>query len=194
MTSVGLRLSPRRKVQRIVELMDVDHLADAFEDRIRDGYLYGDCQFSIDPAADDFLRIGIFSCYRPVDPETPIPPGQRALTTDDWGKLLYLTHADKARAAAAYTAHYLATSGQIYWSDLHQMSDYIAGYHRRLRPGARGARGGQRDHHGDLRPATQPGGLHVEGARRLPRERRRPCLRDHQADGARRRERDGVGP
>ena len=132
MTSVGLRLAPRRKVQRIVELIDVDQLAEAFDDRIRDGYLYGDCQFSIDPAADDFLRIGIFSCYRPVDPETPIPPGQRALTTEDWGKLLYLTHADKARAGAAYTAHYLATSGQIYWSDLHQMSDYVAGYHRRL--------------------------------------------------------------
>jgi len=39
---------------------------------------------------------------------------------------------DRAAAAQAYIAHYLATSGQVYWSDLHQRSEYIAGYHSAL--------------------------------------------------------------
>jgi len=57
-----------------------------------------------------------------VDPATAIPDGQRALSREEWGTLTYLTHTDKAAAGRSYTAHYLATSGQIYWSDLHQMS------------------------------------------------------------------------
>jgi FAD/FMN-containing dehydrogenase len=31
-----------------------------------------------------------------------------------------------------YTAHYTATSGQIYWSDTHQLSEYIDHYHKAL--------------------------------------------------------------
>ena len=59
----------------------------------------GDCQFAIDPAGDDFLRVGILSCYRPVPLETPIPEGQRALSREAWGRLIYLTHTDKERRA-----------------------------------------------------------------------------------------------
>ena len=128
-TAVGLRLAPRVKVERVVELVDVDDLAAAFETRIAEGFRWGDCQFAIDPAGDDFLRVGILSCYRPVPLETPIPEGQRALSREAWGRLIYLTHTDKGAAGRAYTEHYLATSGQIYWSDLHQMSQYVGSYH-----------------------------------------------------------------
>ncbi len=128
--SVRLRLAPRQKVERVVGMLDVADLMPAFAKRMADGYLYGDFQFAIDPAGGDFLRRGVFSCYRPVDPATPMPSAQRVLTTDDWLKLLYLGHADKRRAVDAYTAHYLATSGQFYWSDTHQMAEYIDDYHR----------------------------------------------------------------
>jgi len=131
-TSVRLRLAPRRILRRVVKLVTVDELIDAFDGRIAEGFLFGDCQFSIDERSDDFLRVGIFSCYRPDATATAIPDGQRALTTMDWGRLLYLTHVDRAAAAKAYVDHYLATSGQLYWSDLHQRSDYITGYHARL--------------------------------------------------------------
>ena len=47
--SVTLRLMPRRKLRRVVEIIDIDKLLPAFEQRIADGHLYGDCQFSIDP-------------------------------------------------------------------------------------------------------------------------------------------------
>ena len=131
-TAARLRLAPRRKVQRVVEVLAVDDLMAAFAGRIADGYLYGDFQFSIDPDGDDFLRSGVFSCYRPVADDTPIPAGQRALSSAAWQTLIELAHVDKRRAVDAYTAHYLATSGQLYWSDTHQLSDYADGYHQAL--------------------------------------------------------------
>ena len=131
-TSVRLRLAPRRILRRVVTLTTVDELMERFDDRIAHGFLFGDCQFSIDERSPDFLRVGIFSCYGPDETATAIPDGQRALSRMDWGRLLYLTHTDRAAAADAYVTHYTATSGQLYWSDLHQRSEYIAGYHTTL--------------------------------------------------------------
>ena len=73
-TSVTLRLVERRKVERVVEVRSIDGLPKAFAERIRDGFLYGDFQYAIDETSGDFLNRGVFSCYRPVDPATPIPP------------------------------------------------------------------------------------------------------------------------
>lgn len=131
-SSATLRLMPRQKLQRAVELVSVDELMMRFEERIRDGFLFGDCQFAIDPVSDDFLREGIFSCYRPVDPKTPIPPGQKEIAEEQWLRLLYLAHADKTRAFKVYAGEYLATDGQLYWSDTHQLSYYPDAYHRLL--------------------------------------------------------------
>lgn len=127
--TVTLRLAPRRKLRRVVELIDTDELIPALERRIADGYLYGDCQFSIDPDSEDFLKRGVFSCYRPIGDSTPVPSGQKSLGDDDWKKLYALAHADPARAFDVYSSYYLSTSGQIYWSDTHQLSTYIDDYH-----------------------------------------------------------------
>jgi FAD/FMN-containing dehydrogenase len=131
-TSVTLRLVPRRKVQRVVEVRDIEGLPRAFSERIRDGHLYGDFQYSIDERSDDFLRRGVFSCYRPVADATPIPPAQKELADADWTELLYLAHAEKAEAFKRYAGYYLSTNGQVYWSDEHQMSVYPDHYHREL--------------------------------------------------------------
>jgi len=127
-----LRLAPRRKLRRDVEIIDIEALMAGFEARIAEGCLYGDFQFSTDPASDGFLRRGVFACYRPVDPQTPVLDDQRDLSRDDWLKLLHLGHTDKAKAFEVYTRHYLATSGQIYWSDSHQLGTYIDDYHKLL--------------------------------------------------------------
>jgi len=127
-----LRLAPLRKLERVVEVRDIDGIVEALEERIEQGFLYGDFQFAIDPADSTFLRRGVFSCYRPVADETPLPERQRALTRRDWQDLLYLTHADKGRAFELYSAHYVATNGQIYLSDAHQFADYEDDYHRWL--------------------------------------------------------------
>lgn len=130
--AVTLRLAPRQKLERVVEMTTLPELLAAFEDRVANGFLYGDFQFAIDPDSQDFLHAGVFSCYRPVDPDTPIPSDQRALSREDWQMLLWLTHTGKARAFEEYSRHYLDTSGQIYWSDLHQLADYTDGYHQEL--------------------------------------------------------------
>jgi len=129
---VTLRLSPRTKLRRDVEIIDVEDLMAGFEARIADGFLYGDFQFSTDPDSEDFLRRGVFACYRPVDSGTPVSGDQRELSREDWLSLLHLGHTDRAKAFEVYARHYLATSGQIYWSDSHQLGTYIDDYHKLL--------------------------------------------------------------
>lgn len=128
--TVTLRLAPRRKLRRVVEIREVDDLVQAFEARRDAGFAYGDFQFSLDPASDAFLRRGVFSCYEPVADSLPIPAAQKSLSPSDWRRLVMLAHTDKAAAFEHYARHYLATSGQIYWSDAHQLSVYLDGYHR----------------------------------------------------------------
>src|SRR3990172_1750151 len=130
--SVTLRLTPRRKVERVVKVIEVDDLMASFEKRIADGFSYGDFQYSTDMNSDDFIRKGVFSCYRPVQSETPIPERQKELSVEDWRKLIYLGHVDRKQAFEYYSTYYLSTSGQVYWSDTHQMSTYIDNYHQWL--------------------------------------------------------------
>jgi hypothetical protein len=129
---VTLRLAPRRKLERVVEVLDADALAGAFQRRIAEGYLFGDFQYATDPTSDAYLKTGVFSCYRPVDDATPMPATVRELSLDDWNRLLYLSHADKRRAFEQYAAYYRSTSGQLYWSDTHQLSVYVDNYHATL--------------------------------------------------------------
>lgn len=130
--SVTLRLVRRRKLERVVRVLDVPELADAFQDRVADGFLYGDFQFAIDNASPDFLRRGIFACYRPVGLDREIPTDQRALSEDAWRDLLTLAHVNKAECWERYSKHYLATHGQLYWSHKHQLSTYMDDYHREM--------------------------------------------------------------
>src|SRR5690349_12751477 len=119
--TVTLRLVRRHKVKRAVEIEVADRLIARFDERIADGYEFGDFQFALDPRSDDFLRRGIFSCYKPAPDDTPIPEHQRSLSPEQWKKLLWLAHFDKQAAWDAYAGHYLATHGQVYWSDTHQL-------------------------------------------------------------------------
>ncbi len=130
--SLKLRLTRRQKVERVAELINVDEFVRQCDQRIADGFTYGDLQYSTDAASDDFLQRGVFSCYRPVAMETPIPGGQKHLSAMDWKKLAYLAHTDKARAFKVYADYYTSTSGQIYWSDTHQLSEYVDDYHGSL--------------------------------------------------------------
>ena len=127
--SATLRLAPRRQLERIVEIRTTDSLMRDFDERIAAGFTYGDFQFAIDPRSPDFLHRGILSAYRPLDVERPMPATQRALSDDDWARLLHLAHFDKAQAWERYAEHYLASSGQLYWSDTHQLSTYLDDYH-----------------------------------------------------------------
>jgi FAD/FMN-containing dehydrogenase len=126
---VTLRLAPRRKLERRVAIACVDDLPQLFARRIDEGFEYGDYQFATDPRSEDLMRAGVFSCYRPIEGDPSIPNDQHTLSAADWQRLLLLAHTDKSRAFAEYARHYMATDGQLYWSDTHQLASYIDGYH-----------------------------------------------------------------
>jgi FAD/FMN-containing dehydrogenase len=130
--AVTLRLVPRQKLERVVEILNVEEVMPAFERRIADGFMYGDFQYSINERSQDFLRRGVFSCYRPVSAATPMPAAQKELSDASWRQLLGLAHGDEQAAFDMYSSYYLSTSGQIYWSDTHQMSIYPEDYHVEL--------------------------------------------------------------
>ncbi len=131
-TSVQIRLWPRKKVQRVVELRDVEGIPAAFEQRIADGYLYGDFQYATDSRRDSFLRRGVFSCYRPVDPATPLTKNPVRFQPKDWARLTYYAHKYKTRAFQVYSKRYVQTSGQIYWSDSQLPAAYYDNYHEEI--------------------------------------------------------------
>ncbi len=131
-TEVTLRLGPRTKLQRVVQIADVGDVPRLVAQRIREGYVYGDFQFKTDERADDFMRTGVFSFYRPVRFDTPVPGAQQHLSGERWQELYVLAHVDKSRAYELYADYYRSTNGQIYWSDTHQLSYYVQGYDERV--------------------------------------------------------------
>jgi FAD/FMN-containing dehydrogenase len=130
--SVRLRLMPRVKVRRIVAIADLEAIPDAFTEKIRAGYLYGDFQFATDSGRDSFLRRGVFSCYLPVDPSTPLTVNPARFHPEDWARLTYYSHTHKRLAFDFYTKRYLATSGQVYYHDWQLSAAYQPGYHTDL--------------------------------------------------------------
>ncbi|MGH9868470.1 MAG: FAD-binding oxidoreductase [Candidatus Polarisedimenticolia bacterium] len=126
-TEVTLRLAPRTKLERKVEVIRLPEVPARVEQRIQDGFEYGDFQFKTDEKADDFLQVGVFSFYRPVPASTPMPAAQQELSEDRWNDLYVLAHMDKSKAFQVYADYYLSTEGQIYWSDTHQLSSYSLG-------------------------------------------------------------------
>jgi len=114
-----------------VKLLPIQDLIESVDVRVKDGFLYGDCQYNTSIEGDEPHQ-GVFSCYRPVADSTSIPENQKHLSAEDWGKLLYLGHTNRQAAFEFYADHYLATSGQIYWSDTHQMGVKFGDYHKPL--------------------------------------------------------------
>lgn len=130
-TSVQLRLAPRVKVERQVEITTVDRLMTLFEERISGGALYGDFQFAIDETSPDFLHRGVFTVYCPV-PSSRVMEEVRGLGAEDWKNLIHLAHTERTKAFEIYSRHYLATHGSLYWSDTHQLGVYVEDYHLHL--------------------------------------------------------------
>jgi FAD/FMN-containing dehydrogenase len=131
-TSVRLRLTPRVKVRRVVKIADLEDIPNAFAERIRAGYLYGDFQFATDSSRDSFMRRGVFSCYEPVESTTPLTQNPTRFHSDDWARLTYYSHTHKRLAFDFYTKRYLATSGQVYYHDWQLSAAYQPNYHLEL--------------------------------------------------------------
>lgn len=131
-TEIKLRLLRFCNLERCVAVVKSTELAELFSSRIKEGHLYGDFQFAIDQNEDNFLTEGILSSYK-VAPQGMEPTvNAKKLSMDEWKELLYLAHFNKKLAYEKYKTHYLATNGQVYESDTHQLSTYLAGYHEDL--------------------------------------------------------------
>ncbi len=131
-SSVTLRLVPRQKLRRVVEIIRADDLPKRFEERIAAKFLYGDFQFSVDEKSPDFLQRGVFSCYEPIDEHEPVV-AKKELSDDDWLDLLRLAYTDRGNAFKRYSDYYLSTNGQTYWSDTNQLSAYLPNYAQKIR-------------------------------------------------------------
>jgi FAD/FMN-containing dehydrogenase len=132
-----LRLSPRLRVRRMVDIIDLDDAMNAVYRRVRQGCVYGDFQFVIDASDDAFLQRGVFACYRPAKSGEAQAGAASDLSPDAWLKLLKLAHDDKKTAFRLYAQHYLSTDGNTYWADEMQLSTYLPTYVEFLQ-GARG--------------------------------------------------------
>ena len=123
-----LRLTPRQRVKRVVDIIDLDDAMNAVYRRAAEGCLFGDFQFVIDHQDDSFLRRGVFACYKPAGNAAAAAIPAADLGPEPWLKLLKLAHDDKQSAFRLYSQHYLGTDGNQYWSDTMQLSTYIPSY------------------------------------------------------------------
>jgi FAD/FMN-containing dehydrogenase len=130
--TVTVRLVPRQKLKRVVEIIRANDLPKRFEERIAQKFLYGDFQFSVDEKSPDYLQRGVFSCYEPIGNDEPIV-ARKELRDDDWLELLRLAYTDREKAFKRYSDYYLSTNGQTYWSDTNQLSPYLSNYAQKVR-------------------------------------------------------------
>jgi FAD/FMN-containing dehydrogenase len=125
---VTLRLVPRIKVERVVEIIAVKDLMPWYDRRVKEGFLFGDCQYSTDLDSTPEAHQGVFACYRPAAEGAVVPEDYKQLSGKDWAELYRLARSDKKKAFATYSKYYSSTTGQVYWSDTHQLAGNFEGY------------------------------------------------------------------
>jgi len=132
---IRLRLGRRQRLERLVEITSVDTLIADFARQQADGCVYGDFQFMTDETSPLFMREGVFSCYRVVTHHGhngQDQPAEKELDEVGWRQLYRLSHTDRAELYRTYAKYYRSTHRQQYWSDTHQLSLYLDGYHAQL--------------------------------------------------------------
>lgn len=129
--TVTLRLMPRVALRRRVQVTSIADAATDARAAMNSASMFADFQFEIDPMSPHFLTRGVFARYEIVGGEADALANVE-LAPDDWRRLLLLAHTDKSRAFQEYARHYLATDGQTYWSDTHQLGVYLDNYHAEI--------------------------------------------------------------
>jgi hypothetical protein len=157
---VQLKLRPRVKVRRVVALGETAGIIDRFDERIRDGYLYGDYQFATDSTRDSFLGRGVFSCYQPVPRDTPLTPNPTRFSSRRLGAADVLL----AQVQAPRLRGVLVAVFEDVGPDLLGGLAALGRVRRQLPRGSRSGAGreseGDRDDYGDLRAAAEADRVH----------------------------------
>jgi FAD/FMN-containing dehydrogenase len=131
-TAVGLRLTQRRKVRRKVETLTLAEASALVERRAANGSAFGYFQYNTDETSLEFMRTGILTTYEIVSDETPIGDASTDVDETLLTSLLELAHKDRRSAYRHYATFELSKSGNVEWSDLHQLSSYPSGYHAKM--------------------------------------------------------------
>lgn len=131
-TAVGLRLVPRSKVRRRVEVRTTPELVELIEKRTASGAPFGYFQYCIDETSVDFMRTGILTTYESAAAETPLGQENNDIDAGSLTKLLETAHRDRGSAYQRYAKFELSKDGNVEWSDLHQLSTYPVGYHKEV--------------------------------------------------------------
>jgi FAD/FMN-containing dehydrogenase len=125
---VTLRLARRHKVRRRVCVRPVKELLDHYQQQVAAGFQFGDCQYSIDLTCDPDTHPGLCPFYEPAPDDVPVTTGAIGFSREDWARLYRLIRTNKPQAFEEFTNRYLQTDGQVYWSDLHQLSGNFEGH------------------------------------------------------------------
>ena len=195
-TRVRLRLMPRTKLERVVEIIDIDELMPAFDRAHRRG-LSSTAIASSRPTRRPTTSSssGVFSCYRPLPADAAMPAEQQGARRARTGASSITSRTPTRGAPTRPTpSYYLSTSGQRYWSDTHQMSVY----HRRLPRGARPPAAAPSTRAREMItelyvPRAGAAGVPRRRARGFPAARRAAHLRHDPPDRAGRRELPRLG-
>jgi len=131
-TAVGLRLTLRRKVRRKVEMLTLAEASASVEGAGANKAVFGYFQYNIDETSLEFMRTGILTTYEIVAAETPISDASTDIDEAPLASLLELAHEDRRSAYRHYGTFELSKTGNVEWSDLHQLSSYPSGYHARM--------------------------------------------------------------
>jgi FAD/FMN-containing dehydrogenase len=132
-TSVRLRLAPRRRLRVTAREVDAVEVIPALDEARSRGALYGDWHYDPNPASPGFLRRGVLTTWAPLGEDEPGEPVDHVPPPGAWLALVLLAHRDPGRAYAAYAEAQLATHGDVVWSDTFQMDRaYVDGYHREV--------------------------------------------------------------
>jgi FAD/FMN-containing dehydrogenase len=131
-TAVGLRLAPRRKVRRKVETLTLAEASASVERRAPSNSAFGYFQYNTDETSLEFMRTGILTTYEVLSDETPIGEAITDIDEEPLASLLELAHKDRRSAYGHYATFELSKSGNVEWSDLHQLSSYPLGYHTKM--------------------------------------------------------------
>ena len=129
-TAVGLKLVPRRKVRRSVEAHTLAEVIPLVERRAAGGSAFGYFQYNTDETSLEFMRTGVLTTYEIVGDDTPLGGASTDIDEATLASLLELAHKDRRSAYAHYAKLELSQSGNVEWSDLHQLSSYPSGYHQ----------------------------------------------------------------
>jgi hypothetical protein len=116
-----------------VEVIRVGDFLEKVRERIADGFVYGDCQYSTDLECEAASHPGVFACYCPIDGTVDLPSDQKQLSVADWTHLYELARTDKRKAFEVYSNYYSSTDGQIYRSDISQLAGTLEFYHEGIR-------------------------------------------------------------